>query len=725
MGKTLFLPLLVSALFACAHINPHAGQPVTSAKPVMDEYHGVKVIDEYQWLEDRDDSEVRKWTDAQNAYARGILDKLPSVDKIRKRVEEIVNLTPVRYRTPYWRGGKLFALKFKPPLNQPLLVVMPSPDGPQAERVIINPNDLDKEGSIAIDWYVPSPDGALVAVSLSSGGSESGDVHIYETDTGKEVEEVIPRVNGGTAGGDLEWAPDGSGFYYTRYPREKERLAEDMDFFQELWFHSLGTTAKHDRYELGKGFAKIAEIEVDVESGTGRVLASVQDGDSGRFAFFVRDAGAAWRRIAGFDDGIAEAIFGPDGGLFLVTQNEAPRGKVLWLPTIDTPVGQARRIVAEGADAILTNFYGSDTMIATDTRLYVTYQLGGPSEIRVFDHGGRRLPGPDIPPVSSIGRRIIPLDGDDILFSSSAYIEPTSWYRFSARDGRTVKTALSTSYPIDFSDVEVIRDFALSRDGTKVPVNIIRKKSVKLKGQNPVLLTGYGGYGFSYAPGYDPIRRIWFDNGGVFAVANLRGGGEYGEKWHRDGMLENKQNVFDDFHACMRYMVETGYTTPEKLVIEGGSNGGLLMGAMITQHPADMKAVVSFVGIYDMLRFELSPNGKFNVPELGTVENKDLFEAMHEYSPYHRVKDRTQYPAVLFLTGANDPRVDPMHSRKMTARLQAANVSGNPILLRTNSNTGHGIGSPLSEQIEEQVDVLSFIFNELGIDFQTAWEQKK
>jgi len=256
---------------------------------------------------------------------------------------------------------------------------------------------------------------------------------------------------------------------------------------------------------------------------------------------------------------------------------------------------------------------------------------------------------------------------------------------------------------VDFSDCEVVREYAISKDRTRVPVNIIRRKGIKLNGSNPVLLTGYGGYGISIEPGFSALRRVWIDHGGVYAQANLRGGGEFGEQWHKEGMLTNKQNVFD------------GYTTPEKLAIMGGSNGGLLMGAMITQHPRLCRAVVSSVGIYDMLRVELAPNGEFNIPEFGTVRNPDQFHALYAYSPYHNVKDGTAYPSVLFMTGANDPRVDPMHSRKMTARLQAASSSDRPILLRTSSKTGHGLATPLSEQIEKSVHYHAFLLNELDL----------
>jgi prolyl oligopeptidase len=313
--------------------------------------------------------------------------------------------------------------------------------------------------------------------------------------------------------------------------------------------------------------------------------------------------------------------------------------------------------------------------------------------------------------------QVVPFEGNDILYSNVSYLEPSAFYHFRAESGETKKTGLATPSPVDFSNVEVVREFATSKDGTRIPVNILFPKGTKLDGKNPAVAYGYGGFGISMTPAFSPVRAVLFEHGFVYAVANIRGGGEFGDAWHLQGNLKNKQNVFDDFAAALRHLIDRGYTSPETLAIEGGSNGGLLMGATLTQHPELVRAVVSHVGIYDMLRVELSPNGTFNIPEFGTVKDPDQFWALYAYSPYHRVKDGQRYPAVLFLTGANDPRVDALQSRKMTARLQAANTSGEPILLRASSNTGHGGDTPLSERIEQTVDVYSFLFDRLGVSF--------
>ncbi len=710
--------LLLALLSGCAPMGQATLKPPeTDHVPVTNVYHSVEVNDPYQWLEDWDDPNVQSWSDEQNTHARHILDNLPFVEELEERITEILSATSVSYSALSWRKGTLFALKRQPPLEQPLLVTMPSAEQPQAERAIVDLNKIDPNGSTTIDFYVPSPDGRLVAVSLSVGGSESGDVHIYETSTGKELDEVIQRVNGGTAGGDVAWTPDGSGFYYTRYPREGERPPEDMDFYQQVWFHKIGSSPNEDRYEIGRDFDRISEIILETNMRSGYVLATVQYGDSGRFAYYTHTPQGRWRQIIGYDKKIVQALFGPDNSLILISRADAPRGKILRLPLEDPSLENAETIIEESNDTITNDFYYDPPIVATDNRLYVTYQLGGPSEIRVFDYDGTQQPGPQVMPISSVGQ-IVAIDNGQILYRNTSYINPPAWYHYNPDSAETSKTALEYQSPVDFSDCEVVRQYATSKDGTKVPINIIRRKGIVLDGTNPVLLNGYGGYGISMAPRFRSLNRIWIDLGGVYVQANLRGGGEFGQQWHEEGMLTKKQNVFDDFTAAARHMIDAGYTKPEKLAIIGGSNGGLLMGAMITQHPKLCRAVVSSVGIYDMLRSELSPNGEFNIPEFGTVKNPEQFRALYAYSPYHNVKNGIEYPSVLFMTGANDPRVDPMHSRKMTARLQAATSSSHPVLLRTSSKTGHGIGNPLSEQIAESVDYHAFLLNELGLKYQ-------
>jgi prolyl oligopeptidase len=395
------------------------------------------------------------------------------------------------------------------------------------------------------------------------------------------------------------------------------------------------------------------------------------------------------------------------------------------LDTAKADLAKAEVIVPQspGAGADENARASIESFVAVPGRLYVTDIIGGPSRVRVFDPQGHPLAGPSLPPISAVDD-VVSIGAGNVLFHSTAYLQPSAWYRFEAASGKSIRTALSQVSPYNFDDAEVVREFAVSKDGTRVPLNIIRRKGTKLDGSNPTLLYGYGGYGVSEKPFFaGSMARVFLDQGGVYVLANIRGGGEYGQEWHKAGNLTHKQNVFDDFIACAQDLIDRKYTSPAHLAIMGGSNGGLLMGAALTQRPDLFRAVVSFVGIYDMLRVELDPNGEFNTTEFGTVKNRDQFQALYAYSPYHHVKDGTVYPAVLFLTGENDHRVNPLHSRKMTARLQAANgsnhpISNHPILLRTSSNSGHGIGTALDEQIEERADAMSFVFDQLGMAYE-------
>ena len=695
-----------------------SGPPVAALRPVTNSYHGVDVVDPYQWLEQPDDPEVRAWSDGQNAHARRTLAALPHLDAVRERVRAIVAAPARSHRELVRRGGKWFAIERRPPREQPFLVVLDSLDDPDAARVLVDPTAIDSEGGVAIDWFVPSPDGRLVAVSLSRGGSERGDVHVYDVASGQRVHEVIEHVNGGTAGGSLAWLPDGSGFFYTRYPRPGERPEADEDFYQQLYFHPLGTPAAQDRYELGRDLPRIAEIQLDLHEPSGRVLATVQNGDGGEFAMYLRERDGRWRQFSTFEDGAVQAAFGPANDLYVVTRQGAPRGRVVRVPIARLASGSfdAARgtvVVPEGQDSIVTDFWARTTVLPMRSKLYVLYQTGGPNELRVFDLRGRAQPRPDQPAVSAI-KAMVPLEGDELVVRIESFVSPSAWLRVGAA-GRLQPTPLRESSPVDSSGWQVRREMATSRDGTQVPLNILLPPGFEPNGEAACVVTGYGGYGVNIEPRFRPLNDLYLANGVCHVVVNLRGGAEFGEAWHQAGALVNKQNVFDDFAAALTYLIEHRYTRSERLAIIGGSNGGLLMGATMTQHPELVRAVVSFVGIYDMLRVELSPNGAFNVTEFGTVQSPDHFRALHAYSPYHHVVDGTRYPATLFLTGANDPRVEPWHSRKMTARLQAAQAGDAPILLRTSDTSGHGLDTSLSEEIAEHTDVFAFLFAQLGV----------
>jgi prolyl oligopeptidase len=679
--------------------------PPTPKRLVTDEYHGVRVVDNYRWLENAKDPEVRKWVEDQNVVSRSILNTGALRAEISNRLKTLYQSRSVIHYNFYQRG-MFFAMKLEPGKSQPFLVMMKTPGDTASARVVLDPNELNPKGTTAIDFYAPSFDGRFVAVSLSDNGSEDGTLYIYETATGKKLDDRVPRVQYPTGGGSVEWSKDGSGVYYTRYPQNDERPAGDINFYQQVYFHKLGKPVGEDAYVIGKEFPRIAEITLKASDNGDHLLANVANGDGGEFAHYIRKPSGEWTQVTRFEDQVKSVYFGPNGAIYLLTVKDAPRGRILSLPLDNPNLSEAKTVIPEGRATI-------ESFTSASTRLYAGEMTGGPSEIAIFDLTGKRLASIPTRPVSSV-QTGIRLTGDEILFGSQSYVEPYGWYRFTPQGGVT-RTALTGAPAIDFSDIEVERAFAVSKDGTRVPLNIVKRKGTKLNGRNPTILFGYGGYSVNISPAFQRRNRIWLDAGGIYVEANLRGGAEYGEEWHKAGKLTRKQNVFDDFAACAQYLISKKYTSPGKLAIEGGSNGGLLMGAALTQHPELFRAVVAYAGWYDMLRVETAPNGVFNVPELGTVSDPAQFKALYAYSPYHRVKDGAAYPAVLFMTGDNDGRVDPMHSRKMTARLQAATSSGRLVMLRTSSDTGHGAGSAFDARIAQETDFFTFLFMQLKV----------
>ena len=700
------LAWIAGAVFAQAVLAQSPSYPATARKPVTETYQGVSVVDEYRWLEDGKDPAVRAWSEAQLKVMRSALDG-PQHSQLQARFKDLMGTAPLRYYAFQDTKGGLFALKSQPPKNQPSLVLLKSPADTKSERVLLDLMALDAKGTTAIDFFVASRDGRHIAVALSEKGSEDGSAHVIDARTGKRLSEVVPRVQYPTGGGSIAWDEKGEGFFYTRYPQGAERSKEDANFYQQVWYHRLGTPASADTYAIGKEFPRIAETHLEAALDSGHVLASVANGDGGEYAYYLRDPAGQWTRVADFKDKIRRMAPGRDGRLYALSLADAPRGKIVALPISKPDLAAATLVVPQGEDTI-------ESFRTTRDRVFVDYMAGGPSELRIFDLHGSALGRVPTEPISniSIGEA---LENGDVLVGVQSFVTPPSWYLYSAGSAKLERTALAGEWKVKFDDAEVMREWATSKDGTKVPVNILMKKGTRRDGSNPVLLNGYGGYGISMRPYFSVSNRVWLDHGGIYVLANLWGGGEFGEAWHLAGNLAKKQNVFDDMIAAAEHMVQRGYTRPAKVAAIGGSNGGLLMGAILTQRPDLFRAIVSSVGIYDMLRVELTPNGAFNVTEFGSVKDPEQFKALMAYSPFHKVKDATAYPAVLLVTGENDGRVDPYNSRKMAARLQAASASRNPVLLRVNFATGHGQGTALSERIEQSADVYAFLMQQLGM----------
>jgi prolyl oligopeptidase len=717
----MMMSKLRMVVFACLALSVAAVLAQEVATPmvdVTDTYHGVTVHDPYRWLEDASAPAVQSWTREQNAHTRSHLDAVPSRAPIKARLEALVTRGSPSFSSFKARGERIFAILNDPAKQQPMLVALNAAADPASSTVLLDPNTLDAQGTTTIDWWRPSPDGKFFAVSLSQRGSEIGTLHIYETATGKEIGEPIPRVQAPTAGGSLAWTADGSAFWYTRYPGE-ERPEADRQFYQQVYFHKLDTDWRNDPLVLGTqhGLPRVAEIFLGRDNRRNLIVAQVQNGDGGEFAHYVLSEDGV-TQLAAFDDKIVEVDSSPAGVIFAVSRADAPNGKVLKLRPPFTPFAlrHAEVVVPEGDVAIQMG----GSLAVTRSHLMVRDIVGGPNRVRIFDHEGKPQGLLPLPEAASVGE-IAPLPEGDALYSVRTYLRPRYVARWNAATGKPEETKFADTAPYSFDDVEVVREFATSKDGTKVPVNIIQKKGTVRDGSNPTILYGYGGYGVSLKPSFLGARtRVWFDGGGIYAIAIIRGGGEFGERWHRDGNLTKKQNVFDDFAAAAQHLMERKYTAPAKLAIFGESNGGLLMGATLTHHPDLVRAVVARVGIYDMLRVELGANGEFNTTEFGSVKNPEQFKSLYAYSPYHHVTPGTRYPAVLLTTGEYDGRVDPLHSRKFAAALQAATASQLPVLLRVNAS-GHGMGSSRNERIEEDADILAFLYDQLGVTWRENW----
>lgn len=714
-------------LFSALVVLPVSARPVPPAQlfppgSTVDVLHGIAVADPYRELENGSDLKVEGWSDAQNDRTRAYLDAIPGRAAVSAKLNRLVKAASPRYFGVQARGDRIFAIYIDPRVQQPTLVTLAASADLATRRMLVDPNAIDAKGGIAIDWYFASPDGSTVAVSLAKNGSEDGVLHVYDVATAREIEPLIPLVSYPTAGGSLAWAADSKGFWYTRYPGREATEAE-RHFNLQAYFHKLGTAVASDPLVLGAadGVPRTGEIFLDGSSGGAAVLASVQLGDGGQWQQFVLRAGQKPLRVAEYGDRIVAAAIAKDGTLFGVSRKDAPMGKLVRL---DAPYNggfaAAKLIVAARSDAAIIDAgqWTTPLSIAGD-RIFVSRIAGGPSIVYVYDRNGMTFSRLPLPPVSGVGE-LVPLPNGDVLYSVSTYLEPPYFARLT-RNGAVERTDMAMTSPTSYADAEVTRIFATSKDGTMVPLNIIAKRGVKLDGSNPVLLYGYGGYGINMVPSFSSgLRRLWLDGGGIYVVANLRGGGEYGDRWHSEGMLTKKQNVFDDFTAVAETLIRLAYTSQVKLAIMGGSNGGILMGAVLTQHPDLARAVVSEVGIYDSLRMETDPNGEFNITELGTVKKPEGFRALYAYSPYHNVRKGSRYPAVMLLTGANDGRVNPFHSRKFAAALQAAQVSDKPILLRTSKSSGHGIGSSLDETIFQITDGLMFLFDQLDMNVASA-----
>jgi prolyl oligopeptidase len=673
--------------------------PPTSTVGVVDTLHGERIPDPYRWLEDGDSAETQAWTAAQNAFTRAYLEGVPARAAIKARLAELLQIGAVSAPTPV-RGRYIYQRR-DGTQNQPVLYVRDGASG--VDRILLDPNALDAGGTTALDWHYPSPDGALLAYGLSTNGSEESVLHLLEVDTGVLRPDRIPD----TRAADLAWLPDGSAFYYTRYPVPGSVPPGEEQYHRAIYFHRLGSDPTEDP-PVFKPVEKEHWPSVDV-SPDGRWLMIGVARTFDQSDLYLRDLAKDGPLVPVARD--LPAVFEGHpyhGRLFIRTNLGAPNYRLFLADPEHPAQDRWTELVPTRPDAVLDG-----VLILRDT-IALSYLEKASSHLALTDLEGAGRRDIALPTIGSVFGWGGEWDGDELFFGFSSYAVPPSVYRIDTTTGaQTLWHRVEAA--IDPQAFEVRQVLYQSRDAVEVTMFLVHRKGLARNGETPTYLTGYGGFNISMTPGFSRSLLLWLERGGLVAVPNLRGGGEYGEAWHQAGMLATKQNTFDDFIAAAEWLIQNGYTRPERLAVAGGSNGGLLIGAVVTQRPELIRAAVIQVPLLDMLRYHRFLIARLWIPEYGDPEDPTQFRWLRAYSPYHRVRSSVRYPAVLLATAESDTRVDPMHARKMTARLQAASSSGLPVLLRLEARAGHGAGKPVSKVLEELVDVWSFVFSELDV----------
>ena len=707
-----FLLFVIAAVYAGddSKSSPTPSKPPKAAeKPVIDMYHGTKVLDNYRWLEDGKNPETQKWVEQEMAYTRGILDGLAGRDAIHKRLTELLSIGSVT--PPTIAGRYYFYTKREGMQNQPVLYVRDGLNG--ADRVLVDANKLAADGTIALDWFQPSDNGKYVAYGTSPSGSEMSTLHILETRTGAILHDTIER----TRAASIAWKLDNSGFYYTRYPKKGDVPDGQEMYNRHVYYHEIANDPEdhpEDSDPLIFGQGRDAEDWPNVSlSNDGLwLLINVAQGWT-KSELFLMDvkAGTPPTRVTNGKNFLYSAeVY--NHKLFITTNEDAPRYRV-FVADAGNYDREAWKELIPQSEAVLqgTAVFGG--------KLFAQYEQNASSQLQLFDLQGKKLNDLLLPAIGTVFGSGGRWNRNELFYGFQSFTFAPSIYRYDLKDGSTSLWTKVDAPSLDPATYEVNQEWFHSKDGTRVPMFLVHKKGVQKNGHNPTLLTGYGGFNLSLTPTFSRTAYLWMEHGGIYAVANLRGGAEFGEDWHRAGMLDKKQNVFDDMIAAAQHLISEKYTDKNHLAIQGGSNGGLLMGAMITQRPDLFRAVVCQVPLLDMIHYQDFQIAKLWIPEYGTSENAEQFKWLYAYSPYHHVKAGAEYPAILFMTADTDTRVDPMHAKKMSALMQSEAKNGTshtrPILLRIESKAGHGAGKPVTKQIEEFTDVYSFLFWQLGV----------
>lgn len=684
--------------------------PPTKSDNVVDVLHGVKIVDPYRWLEDGNDAAVKAWVEEQNQFTQSVLGTVKEREAIRKRLDELLTIGSLG--TPVPRQGRIyFYTKREGEQNQPILYVQEYANKTRGknekptERVLLDPNALAKDGTVALDWWFPSRDGKLLAYGISKDGSEQSTLYVRNVATGADLAFSIERARYAS----VAWLPDNTGFYYTRYPKVGSVPKGQENYNRHVYFHKLGSDPASDPKVFGEGRAPEDMLSVQI-SPDGRWLAVTAFQGWAKSEIYIRDNHAK--------DGAFTALVEKTPAVFNVTlrndrfyvqtNHEAPRYRFFAVEPAKLERGAWKEILPQRADKL-------EAVAVIGNKLVAEYMHDATSKLQVYSPEGKLQSDIALPTLGTVAGLGAEWDGDELFYGFQSFTVPTRVYRhdLTGKSPNELWGQVKTDIDSNAYAVEQVR--YKSKDGTPITMFITYKKGIEKNGKNPTLLYGYGGFNISLTPVFAASRFIFLEKGGVLAIPNLRGGGEYGEDWHRAGMLEQKQNTFDDFLAAAEFLIASKYTDKDHLAIQGGSNGGLLVSAALTQRPDLFRAVVCQVPLIDMLRYHKFLIARLWIPEYGSADDPEQFKFISKYSPYQRVQEGTAYPAVLLTTAAADSRVDPLHARKMAARLQTATISARPILLRQETRAGHGAGKPRGLTLDEQTDVWSFLFSQLGM----------
>jgi prolyl oligopeptidase len=681
--------------------------PLSPQSEVVDIYHGVRVPDPYRWLEEPDSAATREWVAAQNALTRSVLDG-PVRDGLVTRLTALYDYP--RTGVPFRRGTHYFFTHNTGLQDQPVLYVQNGLHG--TPRVLIDPNVMHADGPLALTAMAADEAGGLLAYARSESGSDRQDLFIRDVDTGQDLPDHLQWVKFVS----IAWVRSGEGFYYTRFPAPGSVAPGDENYFNRVCYHRLGNPQDQDTLVFDKPAERETVFAVETTDDDRWVVITAYRGSSDKSEVHLLDRHAAEPTPVPLFTGYSSAyafIESADGRLFFHTDQGAPLGRIIAVDPAN-PTAAFIEVVGEREDKL-------SSCILVNRTLVVSYLHSASDLILLFELSGHAAGTIDLPTIGSLTGMSGRPDDDEMFvgFTSFTYAPASFRFDFTTRTlgPSPVRIGIATGShaSIVATDYRITQVWYPSRDGTKVSMFLVHRADMPQDGRRPVLLTGYGGFNISLTPAFDPANFVLLDAGGIYAVANLRGGGEYGQAWHDAGTFGRKQNVFDDFIAAARWLVSAGYSTSDRIAIEGGSNGGLLTGAVMVQQPELFGAVVCRVPVVDMLRYHLFTVGRFWVSEYGSSDDPKQFEYLYQYSPLHRVRDGVAYPPILITTADTDDRVSPGMAKKFAARLQAADGDDTPVLIRVETKAGHGAGKPVSKMIEEDADIFAFLFKYLKI----------